>query len=298
MPDAGMSRPCAWGDIPRTHDLAARAYLANPAGPSRIGEFWWALRATPDGDPLSGMRLWLSDNTPVAAAWLDPPNSSDLIVAPAAHEGLLSEAIDWLESETRLAGGEALAIIAHEGDQARADELRRRGYAPSEAGNIRFRRNLSSMPDAVALPDGYSLRHLATDRDIEPRVHVEAASFEGSTTTIDVWRLLRERLPNYRPSLDLFVLAPAGTGASACTCWYDTVAHRGEFEAVGTTPKFQRRGLGKAVIVEGLRRLHECGATEAVLYTSIGNTAAVALYESCGFAAVGQDFAWTKRLSP
>lgn len=55
-------------------------------------------------------------------------------------------------------------------------------------------------------------------------------------------------------------------------------------------------GAGKAVITEGLRRLQNLSAREAVLYTNIGNSASKALYQSCGFEIIGEDHAWTKRV--
>lgn len=106
---------------------------------------------------------------------------------------------------------------------------------------------------------------------------------------------MTRRLPGYRPELDLVVVAPDGTGASACTCWYDATTRCGEFEAVGTSKAYQRMGAGKAVIMEGLRRLHRLGATQAVVQTTMNNAPAIALYQSCGFEVVARDHSWVKR---
>ena len=80
--------------------------------------------------------------------------------------------------------------------------------------------------------------------------------------------------------------APDGRGASACTIWLDPVNRIGLFEPVATHPDFQGRGLGKAVIAEGLRRLRAAGMDRAILGFDPDNTAARALYSSLGFSAV------------
>ena len=298
MASALLSRPFGWDDVPGLHELNRRASaFAHLGANTHIGDFYWALRAMPDGDPLRDMRVWLGAGSALAAvAWLDPPDSGDAIVAPDADEATLGDALDWLEGERRASGGARLSVVAGDGDAARIELLRRRGYSRSEAGNVRFRRALDAALPAVPLPRGFSLRHVSGDDDIERRVFVETASFEGSPTTADLWRLFAQRLPDYRPALDLLAVAPDGTGASACTCWYDEESRRGEVEAVGTVAGYRQMGLSRAVITEGLSRLRQLGAAEAVLYTNIGNVASNALYRSCGFEAVAEDRAWVKEV--
>ena len=57
----------------------------------------------------------------------------------------------------------------------------------------------------------------------------------------------------------------------------------GLFEPVGTHPDFQRKGLGKAVMLEALRRLQKQGMEQAIVCTAHDNAAALRLYTSIGF---------------
>lgn len=139
------------------------------------------------------------------------------------------------------------------------------------------------------------MRSVLSEEDINRRVFAQKTSFEHSSATVEVWRGLRQ-LPGYRQELDLIAVAPDGTGASGCTCWYDDANHAGEFEPVGTSNAYQRMGLGKAIVTEGLRRLHTMGATQAIVQTNITNTAAIALYQSCGFALAATQHDWSKIL--
>lgn len=293
-------RTLTWDDVPRVHELVSRWWTANePQAQMHIGDLYWILRMTRDGDPLSDTRIWpRPDGSLAAFAWLDPPQLGDVIVDPGSAPSMLDEALDWMEAEYRKQGRGLISVVAVDGDEARVEALGRRGYTPGDGGNTRLWKRLVPEPLKEILPRGFSLGHVSTARDIERRAFVETTSFDiaGFTVTLDAWRLLRQRLPQYREELDLIAVASDGTGASACTCWYDEATRCGEFEAVGTSKAYRRRGLGRAVIIEGLRRLHRLGATQAVVQTLITNAPAIALYKSCGFEIVGEDHGWTKYL--
>ena len=85
----------------------------------------------------------------------------------------------------------------------------------------------------------------------------------------------------YRESLDCVVEAPDGRLVAYCLCWPDDENQVGEFEPVGVREAFRRRGLGRAVCSFALRRLHEEGGRQAIVYCA--DEVACALYESLGF---------------
>lgn len=66
-------------------------------------------------------------------------------------------------------------------------------------------------------------------------------------------------------------IAPDGAIAAFCTIWFDDVTRSAYFEPVATVPAHRRRGLGKALMTEGLRRLQRVGG-----YSRAAN----ALYQS------------------
>jgi predicted N-acetyltransferase YhbS len=63
---------------------------------------------------------------------------------------------------------------------------------------------------------------------------------------------------------------------------------------VGTAKKFHRKGLGKAVIYEGIQRLKRMGAQMA--YVGSGSEPASAFYTSIGFNECDISQMWTKTL--
>jgi GNAT superfamily N-acetyltransferase len=95
------------------------------------------------------------------------------------------------------------------------------------------------------------------------------------------WYRNIQNAPLYRRDLDIVAIACDGAVASFCTIWFDDVTRTGVFEPVATVPAHQRRGLGKVVMCEGLRRLKRIGAMRA--YVGSYSPEAGALYASVGF---------------
>src|SRR5438477_8374105 len=103
-------------------------------------------------------------------------------------------------------------------------------------------------------------------------------------------------VPGYTPELDLVALTADGTFASYCICWLDPVNKIGEFEPVGTRPAFRGKGLGKAVMLEGLRRLKAFGMQTAIVCSLGSNEASKGLYASVGFRTYNKSYAYSKPL--
>lgn len=106
------------------------------------------------------------------------------------------------------------------------------------------------------------------------------------------WYRNVQRVPLYRRDLDNVAVAPDGELAAFCTVWFDDVTRTAVFEPVGTHPNHRKRGLGKAVMTEGLRRAQRLGATLATV--SSYDKAAHALYDSMGFTEFDLLEPWIK----
>ncbi len=57
----------------------------------------------------------------------------------------------------------------------------------------------------------------------------------------------------------------------------------GQIEPLGVHPDYQKLGLGRAVLLEGLRRLQSRGSVSMIVETDDYRDAAVALYQAAGF---------------
>ena len=103
-----------------------------------------------------------------------------------------------------------------------------------------------------------------------------------------------EQAPLFRPDLEIMVKCDDGTLTSFCVVWYDERTSAGMFEPVGTHPDYERLGLGRAILLEGLRRLKAIGSKRAYV-ESYGNDRK-AFYSSAGFETFDKDWFWWKEL--
>jgi ribosomal protein S18 acetylase RimI-like enzyme len=159
-----------------------------------------------------------------------------------------------------------------------------------------MRRELDDDIPTLALPEGWTVRNVGGEEEWQRRVDAHREVYHPSRVTLEAYRRLR-RAPYYRPDLDLVAVSPDGEFAAYCICWYDPATHIGEFEPVGTRAAYRRRGLGKALMFEGQRRLRALGARTAIVYTNGDNIPAIPLYQSAGFRIVDREYLYQKALS-
>ncbi len=109
--------------------------------------------------------------------------------------------------------------------------------------------------------------------------------FDGISMGLDY-----HQSPAYEPGLDLIVVDAAGMFAAFCLCELTEVANSGgeytvgEIGVIGTRPTHQRRGVGRALLLTGMHRLKERGATSVFLETEQAETPAYACSPPSGSA--------------
>jgi mycothiol synthase len=160
----------------------------------------------------------------------------------------------------------------------------------------RRRKNTQAIPETL-VPEGYTIRPLGDEDELPARSWASWKAFHPNEPDDQYqgWEWYRnvQRAPLYRRELDLVAVAPNGELAAFCTVWFDEATASAAFEPVGTHPAHQRRGLGKALMVEGLRRAHALGAT--LVTAGSYSQASGALYDSIGFSEYDMNEPWLKK---
>jgi GNAT superfamily N-acetyltransferase len=201
----------------------------------------------------------------------------------------MDEYVAWAEARAREAGLKHISPFwALDFDTVMARLLKARGFVviPVDPAAPLFERSLDELP-TIGLPDGFTVQGVSNLDDGRLRARVTHGAFRPN----DDWERYAAEYAKFIGSAvydgerDLFVRSPDGRGASACTIWFDPVNAVGLFEPVGTHPDFQGKGLGKAVMAEGMRRMKAAGMRRAIVGFDPDNAAALALYTSIGFRA-------------
>lgn len=191
-----------------------------------------------------------------------------------------------------------LNIFAGEHDDVRQRILSSHGFQRTKYWERHHRCLISKSSQAVELPEGFKVRALGDIGELPARSYLSRKTFHPDEPDEDYegweWYLNIQRAPLYQRDLDLIVVSPDGDMCSFCTIWFDDVTRVGSFEPVGTAPEYQRLGLGKAIIHEGLHRLEQLGAE--IAFVGSGSEEASAFYTSIGFNHCDVSDMWTKEL--
>lgn len=313
-----MSDLCELDMIPRSymdeHDLDAMRNLLVAGRRAVNGTYyihtgdlnWWLFYPPLSGDFWNSIYLWDDPEREGALlGWslLSLPETFDVYIRPDLRGTELADrmyvwAVETITSTARKASEENISIQwVLSNDHVLDNWLRRQGFTRCHE-DVYMTRDLSLPISSGFLLDGFKVRSCRGVDEVEARALAQYGAFE-STAPFDryVARFTHfMQSPVYNPNRDVVAVAPNGVIAAFSIVWLDAVNRVGSFEPVGTHPDFQRKGLGKAVMLEALHRLEAQGMQQAIVCTSDDNLPAIRLYESVGFQIVNKLGQYKKRV--
>lgn len=190
-----------------------------------------------------------------------------------------------LEQLTRTAYREALTSALAPAEQA---PFLTAGFAVHERLHLLIR-SLEELPDVGHTVALRRRRH--SDRD--DLLAVDHAAFPP------FWRLDGAGLDDAvgaTPSARLrLAVRPGGEPGVAGYAVTGRAGPRGYLQRLAVDPELQRRGIGTALVVDGLRWLRRWGAREVLVNTQEENHVALALYEALGFRRQAEGLAVLRR---
>lgn len=287
-------------DYQAMRKLLQTAYAINgPLVYATVGDLdWWRAERDNPRD-WSFLRLWWDEKDELGGFAWQGVNQVDLFTHPTRRR-VEADMLAWSEQQRREqlekeGGSRTWRAWALTSDSSRQTLLGRNGYQRASDAFILFTYPLENEVPPSVLPEGFKIRPVAGKEEYKARIELHRLAFAPSRFTPTKYRAVRAT-PTYRPDLDLVVTAPDGSLAAYCILWFDEANRIGEFEPVGCAPQFRRKGLTRALLLEGLRRLRRLGGRFGHLYTALDQAPALSLYRTTGFKEVDHVLAWEKDL--
>ncbi len=268
------SEPGFTEDFHRVRDFLVRINRKNPIlYDFEWGRWEWAF-SLPflDTENLSRIGVWEHDGEIVAlATYEERPGSIYFCIDPGFHF-LKTEMLLYAKENLCSAEGELQVLINNVDEELQLIATKQGFVATQELeGNAVYDIDLDTIN--YSLPDDYSIISLAEDFDLVKfdRVLWRGFNHEGEPHDMEV--ALAERRtsisgPHLNPELCIIVVSPQGEYASYCGMWYDSETEYALVEPVATDPDFRMLGLGRAAVLEGIRRCGRLGAKQAYVGSS------------------------------
>jgi mycothiol synthase len=200
--------------------------------------------------------------------------------------------IGWAEAqllaEQKKLGSEAEELLTDIPDCDPRQEalLTARGYVKGDPWLICTTRTLLEPIPPPTLPEGFTIGSVAGLDEADAVGEVHSSAFGSEWQPGEYLRVMQS--PGFDWERELVVVAPDGRLAAFLIYWLDPVTKCGLFEPVGCHADFRRRGLTRALMYEGMRRMVAHGMTTAMVCHEVAddNPASAGLYASAGFRPI------------
>ncbi len=179
-------------------------------------------------------------------------------------------------------GRRYIIVPIFEDDDLRKSVLSRRGFKKASGWGHHYWRDLDSPLPSRPSPTGYEIRSMGGLDEHPARCWASWRAFHAEEPDGDYsgysWYQNLQSAPLYRRDLDIIATTSNNKIAAFCTIFYDDYTRSAVTVVVGTAAEHWRRGLGKAVMLEGMHRLIEMGCTR--VFSTANDEPADALYGS------------------
>jgi ribosomal protein S18 acetylase RimI-like enzyme len=281
-------------------DLQAMLALArlSPADNLHVVDLPYRLSSWALDDPAN-TGLWTDANGRLLAwAVMQTPFwTIDYACHPRSERHIHAEILDWADRRACQVldtpyGHPCWFVMVSANQANRIRDLEACGFAcqrnrgQDSWSKVLMSRTAKTPVPLCKMPAGFTVRPLPREGEIEAYVALHQSVFESRNMTV-AWRARTLGCPEYIPDLDLVAVGPDDRLVAFCICWLGRGTEgSGHIEPLGVRADLQQMGLGRAILSEGLCRLHRYGADPVLVETDSHRNAALRLYESVGFRVI------------
>jgi predicted N-acetyltransferase YhbS len=266
-------RPCTGpAEFPAISDFLYSLYQPDNRDGNWFQPIWEYAYTHPyfDEESVGQIGIWEEGGAVVAIALYESRLGEAFFQVHPAYEHLKPEMLAYAEANlagTTREGQRYLHAFVNDFDVAFEQVVQERGYALNPRGHRPTAQLVIPEPfPAISLPEGFRLKSLAEENDLVKvhRVLWRGFNHPGEPPADGIQNRKRMQSgPHFRQDLTIVVEAPRGDFVAFSGLWYEPINRFGYVEPVATDPDYRRMGLGKAAVLEGIRRCGAEGATVA-----------------------------------
>ena len=265
-------KPFFTSDYKKVRDFLIRVSAKKLCYPRMLWGAWeWAItHGGLDQKNLNRIGLWEDGGKLVAIATYEQKLGEGFLIVDEEYNYLKPDVIAYAKKALHDNG--SLRISLPDGDNDFSREALVQGFRPTQRKDPSLVLDID-MLQAYNLPDGYSFISMADNWNWHQyhRVMWRGFGHEGRPTSDDESIAIRKQMlssPMVIPELVIAVVAPDGNYVSHCGMWYQPGDYYCYVEPVATDPDYRKMGLGKAAVLEGVKRCGALGAKLAVVGSS------------------------------
>lgn len=289
-----LSQPGFTEDYNRVKEFIIRINQENVVSYGYLWGRWeWAFSCNfQDKESLNKIGIWEDDGKIVAVATYEDNLGSAYFLVDSEYNHLKGEMLTYAE-ENLTKNGEFKAII-NNNDREFQRAAASLGYRPTKDYEANAVIDIYDENTAYTLPEGYKVVSLQDEYDLYKynRVLWRGFNHEGEPpVTEEAIQGRKNSLsgPGVNLSLNIAVVAPNGDFVSYCGMWYKEGTDYALVEPVATDPDYRKKGLGKAVVLEAVKRCGQLGAKRAYVGSS------QQFYYNIGFHPIPAETWWMKK---
>jgi GNAT superfamily N-acetyltransferase len=236
---------------------------------SNLSAYW----ADPEG--INKIGIWEKNEKIIAISTYDTSLGKAFLLTLNGYEYLKNEMLEY--SKLNLSKNGSFSVCIFDNDKEMQNMVYKNNFFPTQ--NKEFD-SIYLINDKIdyALPNGFKIISLKENFDLYKYGQVLWKGFNHEINGEGPFDFFYKRNmqyyesvfegPNVNLNIKIAVVAPNGDFVSYCGMWYDINTENALVEPVATEPAYRKMGLGKAAVLEGIKRCGELGAKKAFVCSS------------------------------
>jgi len=278
-------------DFMKVHEFLIRINQENIITPNFLWGRWEWMFSLPylNERYLNKIGIWKDDDKIIALATYETDIDEAYICVDKDYSYLKQDILKYVDLNFNMNHKVLIDDNDHDFQQIATNQ----GYKPTQGKQCSARIDINDTID-YQLPEGFSIVSLKDRFDLDEYSKVLWRGFNhpgDPPKTEEKMNEIKITLAGPHVNLEqkIAVVASNGEFVSYCGIWYDKTTNYALIEPVATDPKYRMMGLGKATVLEAVKRTGKMGAKQAYVGSS------QQFYYNIGFYPISTETYWVKK---